>query len=157
MVLTGAIDWLRAIILFVTQILGSFLASGLAYGLFPEPFGVNTVLPNGISVAQGFFIDTLLTLELVFAVCLHPSLFGSTDTTEDTHAREREAQGDFYSSHRNRPHPLHRRIDRRILYRRLAQSSQIVWTGRDNREFHVRSLDLLARAGVWVDPCGWFI
>jgi aquaporin rerated protein, other eukaryote len=68
MVLTGGITWFRAGILTVAQILGAILASGLVKGLFPEQFNVNTSLSDSTSLARGFSIEAILTMELVFTV-----------------------------------------------------------------------------------------
>jgi glycerol uptake facilitator-like aquaporin len=66
MLVTDAIGYVRAGLLFFAQITGSLLASGLVVALFPAPFSVNTVLSNGTSLARGFFIEFILTMELVF-------------------------------------------------------------------------------------------
>lgn len=68
MVLIRAISIARAICLFIAQILGGILASVLVRYLFPENFNVRTTLGGGASLAQGVFIEAILTAELVFTI-----------------------------------------------------------------------------------------
>lgn len=68
MVLIRAISFVRAICLFISQILGGILASVLVRYLFPENFNVRTTLTGGANLAQGIFIEALLTAELVFTI-----------------------------------------------------------------------------------------
>lgn len=66
--LIRAISVFRAIALFISQILGGMMASVLVRYLFPENFNVRTTLGGGTSIAQGIFIEALLTAELVFTI-----------------------------------------------------------------------------------------
>ncbi|CAM1509138.1 Fc.00g028770.m01.CDS01 [Cosmosporella sp. VM-42] len=68
MVMVQAITAARAICLFIAQILGSMLASVVVRYLFPESFAVRTTLGGGTSLAQGVFIEAILTAELVFTI-----------------------------------------------------------------------------------------
>lgn len=68
MVLIRAISVGRAICLFFAQIGGGILASVIVRFLFPENFNVRTTLTGGASLAQGIFIEALLTAELVFTI-----------------------------------------------------------------------------------------
>ncbi|ORY56141.1 aquaporin [Pseudomassariella vexata] len=68
MVMVKAISVTRAACLFIAQILGSLLASVIVRFLFPENFNVRTTLSGGASVAQGVFIEAILTAELVFTI-----------------------------------------------------------------------------------------
>lgn len=68
MVLIRAISIARAICLFIAQIVGGILASVLVRYLFPENFNVRTTLGGGASLAQGIFIEAILTAELVFTI-----------------------------------------------------------------------------------------
>lgn len=68
MVLIRAISLVRAICLFIAQIVGGILASVLVRYLFPENFNVRTTLGGGASLAQGIFIEAILTAELVFTI-----------------------------------------------------------------------------------------
>lgn len=66
--LIRAISVFRAIALFISQILGGIMASVLVRFLFPENFNVRTTLGGGANIAQGIFIEALLTAELVFTI-----------------------------------------------------------------------------------------
>ncbi|RKF64372.1 Aquaporin-1 [Golovinomyces cichoracearum] len=68
MVLVGAIPIVRAIFLFVAQILGGIAASAMVLGMFPVPLSVRTSLGPGTSLVQGVFIEAVLTAELVFTI-----------------------------------------------------------------------------------------
>lgn len=68
MVLVGAIPVVRAVCLFVAQILGSIAASGMVLGMFPTPLNVRTTLSPETSIVQGVFIEAILTAELVFTI-----------------------------------------------------------------------------------------
>ena len=60
----------RAICLFLSQIIGSITASALVLALFPTPLNVRTTLSEGTSLAQGVFIEALMTAELVFTILM---------------------------------------------------------------------------------------
>jgi hypothetical protein len=68
MVLVRAIPAVRAVCLFVSQMLGALLASVILRYLFPENFNVRTTLGGGASLVQGVFIEAILTAELVFTI-----------------------------------------------------------------------------------------
>ncbi|OLN92261.1 Aquaporin-1-like protein 1 [Colletotrichum chlorophyti] len=68
MLLVKAIPPIRALCLFVAQILGGMLASVIVRFLFPEKFNVRTSLGGGATVVQGVFIEAILTAELVFTI-----------------------------------------------------------------------------------------
>jgi aquaporin related protein len=70
MVMVKAIPPVRAICLFVAQMLGSMLASVIVRFLFPENFNVRTTLSTGTSLLQGVFIEAILTAELVFTIIM---------------------------------------------------------------------------------------
>lgn len=67
---TGAVGATRAICLFVSQIVGSITASALVLAMFPTPLNVRTTLSEGTSLAQGVFIEALMTAELVFTILM---------------------------------------------------------------------------------------
>jgi glycerol uptake facilitator-like aquaporin len=67
---TGAVETTRAICLFFSQIVGSITASALVLALFPTPLNVRTTLSEGTSLAQGVFIEALMTSELVFTILM---------------------------------------------------------------------------------------
>jgi len=66
--LIGAIKPLRAILVFIAQLLSSIAAAGVVAGLFPGPLNVSTLLGGGTTIAQGVFIEMFLTAELVFVI-----------------------------------------------------------------------------------------
>ncbi len=70
--LTGVLTSRRALILFVSQILGGIAGAGLVLGLTPSNSvqQVTTTLQPGINIAQGFLIEMLLTSILVFTVLM---------------------------------------------------------------------------------------
>ena len=70
MYLVGGITWLRAIFLFVTQLLAAIVAAAMARALFPAELDVQTSLASGTTVTQGFFIEMFLTLQLVLTIFL---------------------------------------------------------------------------------------
>lgn len=67
---TGAVGATRAICLFLSQIIGSITASALVLAIFPTPLNVRTTLSEGTSLAQGVFIEALMTSELVFTILM---------------------------------------------------------------------------------------
>ncbi|ETS73517.1 hypothetical protein PFICI_14463 [Pestalotiopsis fici W106-1] len=67
---TRAIDATRAVILFLSQIVGSITASALIVAIFPTPFSVRTTLSDGTSIAQGLFVEAFMTAELVFTILM---------------------------------------------------------------------------------------
>ena len=68
MVITGTLPKLRGALLILPQLLGGMVAAGLVKCMFPGPMRVETTLQNGTSIAQGVFIEMLLTVELVITV-----------------------------------------------------------------------------------------
>ena len=68
MMLSGALPWVRGLLLFPAQMLGGMVAAALVYCMFPGPMAVQTGLSHGTSIAQGVFIEMFLTSELVLTV-----------------------------------------------------------------------------------------
>ena len=68
MLLCRAMSATRAGLLIAAQISGSIFSSYLVSVLFPTPFNVRTTLSTGTSLAQGVFIEAVLTAELVFTI-----------------------------------------------------------------------------------------
>ncbi|KAF2000739.1 aquaporin-like protein [Amniculicola lignicola CBS 123094] len=66
--LVGAIEWLKASLLILSQVLGGIAAAGIVSALLPGPLAVRTSLNPDTSVVRGLFIETLLTSELIFAI-----------------------------------------------------------------------------------------
>ncbi|KAF1983334.1 aquaporin-like protein [Aulographum hederae CBS 113979] len=71
LLVTGAIGKIRALCLFIAQIIGAITASALVLGIFPAPLNaVQTTLSEGTSDARGLFIEAMLTAELVFTILM---------------------------------------------------------------------------------------
>jgi aquaporin related protein len=68
MLLTRSLSPVRAFLLLAAQLSGSIFSSFLVSVLFPTPFNVRTTLSKGTSIAQGVFIEAILTAELVFTI-----------------------------------------------------------------------------------------
>ncbi|KAF2132403.1 aquaporin [Dothidotthia symphoricarpi CBS 119687] len=68
MALIGAVDWIKAGLLIVTQIVGGIAAAGIVSVLFPGPLSVRTTLSSGTSITRGLFIEMFLTAQLVFCI-----------------------------------------------------------------------------------------
>ncbi|KAF1988559.1 aquaporin-like protein [Aulographum hederae CBS 113979] len=66
--MTRSISAARALLLVVSQLAGSIFASFLVKTLFPTSFNVRTTLSSGTSLAQGVFIEAVLSAELVFTI-----------------------------------------------------------------------------------------
>ncbi|PPJ55934.1 hypothetical protein CBER1_03613 [Cercospora berteroae] len=64
----GAINWVRALLTFIAQILGAIASAAVVSALFPGPLAVSTNLSAGTSLARGLFIEMFLTAELVFTI-----------------------------------------------------------------------------------------
>ncbi|KAK7932551.1 hypothetical protein PG985_003263 [Apiospora marii] len=65
-----AVSAKRAVVLFLSQIVGSITASALVLALFPTEFNVRTTLSEGTSLPQGVFIEAFMTAELVFTILM---------------------------------------------------------------------------------------
>jgi hypothetical protein len=61
---------MRAVVLFMSQIVGSITASALVLAMFPTPFNLRTTLSDGTSIPQGLFIEAFMTAELVFTILM---------------------------------------------------------------------------------------
>ncbi|KAK3700355.1 Aquaporin-1 [Vermiconidia calcicola] len=64
----GAITWMRAVLVFIAEMIASMCAAGVVAALFPGPMGVSTTLGPSTSIARGLFIEMFLTAELVFTI-----------------------------------------------------------------------------------------
>ena len=53
MALIGAVGWIRAGLVFISQLLASMAAAGVVQACFPGPMNVSTTLGGGTSVVQG--------------------------------------------------------------------------------------------------------
>lgn len=62
---------MRGVYLFIAELLGCLVASGLVQCMFPGDINlVNTTLSNGTSIAQGVFIEMFLTCLLIFTILM---------------------------------------------------------------------------------------
>ncbi|KAH8653843.1 aquaporin-like protein [Xylariales sp. PMI_506] len=66
--LVGAVTPLRAGLLVVSQIFGAITAAGVIQAILPGPLSTGVTLSGGTTIAQGFFIEMFLTMQLVFTV-----------------------------------------------------------------------------------------
>ncbi|GAA5930292.1 uncharacterized protein JCM15063_004766 [Sporobolomyces koalae] len=66
--LIGAHTPVRAILLTISQILGSIAGAAICSGLLPGPLNVRTTLVAGTSVVRGLFIEMFLTMILMLTV-----------------------------------------------------------------------------------------
>lgn len=70
MLFVGALGPIRAVCLFIAQIVGSIAASAMVVGIFPSPLDVNTTLSQHTSRARGVWIEAFLTAELIFTILM---------------------------------------------------------------------------------------
>ncbi|KAK6083223.1 MIP family channel protein [Seiridium cupressi] len=68
LVLIRAMSPVRGLFVFAAQAAGGIAAAGLAQCMFPTPLNVSTTLAPGVNLAQGVFIEAILTFELVFTI-----------------------------------------------------------------------------------------
>lgn len=68
MALIGAISILRAVLLFVAQMVGAIVGAYLVDALFTGGLNVSTTLATTTTIAQGIFIEMILTALLVFTI-----------------------------------------------------------------------------------------
>jgi aquaporin related protein len=66
----GAISFVRAVPVFIAQLLAAMSAAAVVSALFPGPLVVSTRLGGGTSITQGLFIEMFLTAQLVIAVLM---------------------------------------------------------------------------------------
>jgi aquaporin related protein len=68
MALIGAMGWINAALLIISQILGAIAAAGVVSTLFPGPLSVRTTLSPETSTVRGLFIEMFLTAQLIFCI-----------------------------------------------------------------------------------------
>lgn len=66
--LIGAVPWLKAGLLIISQLLSGICAAGIVSALFPGPLSVRTSLSADTSIIRGLFIEMFLTAQLVFCI-----------------------------------------------------------------------------------------
>ncbi|KAF4858561.1 Aquaporin-2 [Colletotrichum siamense] len=70
LVVCGGLPVLRGLLILPVQIIAGICAAGIASAMFPGPLVVDTLLGNGTNTAQGFFIELILTAQLVFVILM---------------------------------------------------------------------------------------
>ncbi|KAK4499554.1 hypothetical protein PRZ48_010070 [Zasmidium cellare] len=71
LVFTGNLDMIRGIIFIPVQLLGGICAAAVVKGIVPGDIaGVQTTLADGVSIAQGLFIEMFLTAYLTFTILM---------------------------------------------------------------------------------------
>lgn len=68
--LVGAIGWLKAALLIISQLAAGIAAAATVSGLFPGPLTVRTGLNCNTSVVRGLFIEMFLTAMLCFTILM---------------------------------------------------------------------------------------
>lgn len=68
MMLIGALNPLRGVLLFIVQLLGGMTAAAIVQQLFQGGLNVQTTLGGNTTIAQGVLIEMILTAELVFTI-----------------------------------------------------------------------------------------
>jgi aquaporin related protein len=151
MLLCRAMSATRAAMLITAQIAGSIFSSYLVSVLFPTPFNVRTTLSTGTSLAQGVFIEAVLTAELVFTIFMlakekHKGML-SSHPYSNMPSSILTCCSNIHRARRYRPRTLHRRARRRVLHGWLAQSRTQFRPLRRHWQIRLRALDLLGRTG----------
>ncbi|KAJ4393451.1 Aquaporin-1 [Gnomoniopsis smithogilvyi] len=68
--LAGAFDWIRLACVVPMQFLGGIAAAGLVSALLPGPLQAENALSSGATIAQGIFLEMILTAELIFTIIM---------------------------------------------------------------------------------------
>lgn len=68
MCLVGAMAWVRGGLIFISQIIGAITAAGIVAVMYPGQLNVRTSLGAGTTKTQGLFIEMFLTAMLVFTI-----------------------------------------------------------------------------------------
>lgn len=132
--ISGALPWVRGLLLFPAQMLGGMVAAALVYCMFPGPMAVQTTLSHGTSIAQGVFIEMFLTAELVLTV-----LFLAAEKSKATFiapvgiglalfVAELTGLCSFENYSVRNSFVSLRTLRRGLLYRRFSQPNSILWS-----------------------------
>ncbi|KAF9872319.1 MIP family channel protein [Colletotrichum karsti] len=70
LIVCGGLPVHRGLLIVPIQIIAGICAAGIAEAMFPGPLNVDTVLGGGTNTAQGFFIELILTAQLVFVILM---------------------------------------------------------------------------------------
>lgn len=68
--LVGALKPVRAILVFIAQLLGGIAAAAVVHGILPGSLTVSTKLAQGMSATRGLFLEMFLTSELVLVILM---------------------------------------------------------------------------------------
>ncbi|KAJ4988198.1 MIP family channel protein [Stagonosporopsis vannaccii] len=66
--LIGALTTIRAILCFISQMLAGMCAAAVVSAMFPGDLNVSTTLGQGVSIAQGVFMEMFLTSLLIITI-----------------------------------------------------------------------------------------
>lgn len=66
----GAFNWVRLLVNIIMQFLGALAAAGIVSVLLPGRLQAETSLGSGATVAQGFFLEVILTGQLVMTIIM---------------------------------------------------------------------------------------
>lgn len=68
--IVGAFDWIRLVCVVPMQVIGAIAAAGLVSALLPGPLQAENALSSGATLAQGVFLEMLLTAQLVMTIIM---------------------------------------------------------------------------------------
>ncbi|KAJ4418359.1 Aquaporin-1 [Gnomoniopsis sp. IMI 355080] len=68
--LAGAFNWVRLLCVIPMQMAGGVLAAGLVSAMFPGELQAGSSLSDSTTPAQGFFIEMMITAELVMTIIM---------------------------------------------------------------------------------------
>ncbi|PSR97446.1 aquaporin-1 [Coniella lustricola] len=68
--IAGAFNWVRMVCVIPMQFLGAIAAAGLVSAILPGDLLAENALAPGTSVTQGFFLETILTAQLVMTIIM---------------------------------------------------------------------------------------
>lgn len=133
-------NWLKAGLLILTQIIAGIASAAVVSALFPGPLAVRTSLGAGTSVVRGLFIEIFLTFELIFTI-----LMLAAEKHRATFIAPLGIGLALFIAELAGKSPFHDTSDstnttRGSLYRWFAQPSTLLWTR--CCAAHVRSLPL---------------
>lgn len=149
--LIGSVTWARAILLVIVQCAGAIIAAALVDVLFSGGLEVSTQLSSTTSLAQGFFIEMILSSQLVFAIFMlaaekHAATF-IAPVGIGLALFICELTGKF-TTYTSLDGTNHFSI-RCLLDRRVTQPCSIAWSSCCRQKVRLVSLDLLGWATCW--------
>lgn len=159
--LIGAVPFARGGFVFIAQMLGAMASAGVVAALFPGPLAVTTSLSGGTSLAQGLFIELLLTAQLVLTVIMlaaekHKSTF-LAPIGIGLSLFIAELAGSYLAPFTPLPKNEMLTWHRSLLYWRISEPCQKLWPLRGKPLISQRALDLLDRPDSGSAPRSWFL